>query len=150
LSGNEVVAVLEFFSEAITEPNDGLLRIISQIGTQIGRVVERKRNDHSNEQIRLLLQFAVEAIYGIDTEGRCNFCNPSCVRLLQYKNEADLIGKNVHELIHHTRPDGTPYPNTECRIYQAFRQGRDTHVEDEVLWRADGTSFPAEYWSAHR
>jgi PAS domain S-box-containing protein len=147
LSGNEVVAVLEFFSEAITEPNDGLLRIISQIGTQIGRVVERKRNDHSNEQIRLLLQFAVEAIYGIDTEGRCNFCNPSCVRLLQYKNEADLIGKNVHELIHHTRPDGTPYPNTECRIYQAFRQGRDTHVEDEVLWRADGTSFPAEYWS---
>ena len=147
LSGNEVVAVLEFFSEAITEPNDGLLRIISQIGTQIGRVVERKRNEHSNEQIRLLLQFAVEAIYGIDTEGRCNFCNPSCVRLLQYKNEADLIGKNVHEMIHHTRPDGTPYPNTECRIYQAFRQGRDTHVEDEVLWRADGSSFPAEYWS---
>jgi PAS domain S-box-containing protein len=147
LSGTEVVAVLEFFSEAITEPNDGLLRIISQIGTQIGRVVERKRNEHSNEQIRLLLQFAVEAIYGIDTEGRCNFCNPSCVRLLQYKNEADLIGNNVHEMIHHTRPDGTPYPNTECRIYQAFRQGRDTHVEDEVLWRADGSSFPAEYWS---
>jgi two-component system sensor histidine kinase/response regulator len=147
LSGTEVVAVLEFFSEAITEPNDGLLRIISQIGTQIGRVIERKRNEHSNEQIRLLLQFAVEAIYGIDTEGRCNFCNPSCVRLLQYKNEADLIGKNVHEMIHHTRPDGTPYPNTECRIYQAFRQGRDTHVEDEVLWRADGSSFPAEYWS---
>ena len=147
LCGSEVVAVLEFFSEAVSEPDAGFLHIISHIGTQIGRVVERQRNERSNEQIRLLLEFAVEAIYGIDTSGRCNFCNPSCLRLLNYKNESDLLGKNVHDLIHHTRPDGNPYPNHECHIYQAFRQGLDTHVEDEVLWRSDGTSFPAEYWS---
>jgi PAS domain S-box-containing protein len=147
LSGSEVVAVLEFFSEAVTEPNDGFLRIMSQIGTQLGRVVERKRSEQSNEQVALLLEFAVEAIYGIDTNGQCNFCNRSCLRMMGYKNESDLLGKNMHEMIHHTRPDGSPYPNTDCRIYRAFRQNQDTHVEDEVLWRADGTSFPAEYWS---
>jgi PAS domain S-box-containing protein len=147
LSGSEVVAILEFFSEAVTEPNDGFLRIMSQIGTQLGRVVERKRSEQSNEQVALLLEFAVEAIYGIDIDGRCNFCNRSCLRMMGYRNESDLLGKNMHEMIHHTRPDGSPYPNTDCRIYRAFRQSQDTHVEDEVLWRADGTSFPAEYWS---
>jgi PAS domain S-box-containing protein len=147
LSGNEVVAILEFFSEAVSEPNEGLIRIMSQIGTQLGRVVERNRAERSNEQIGLLLKFAVEAIYGIDTSGRCTFCNPSCLRLVGYTNDSDLLGKNMHEIIHHTRPDGSPYPNSECRIFQAFRQGQDTHVEDEVLWRSDGTSFPAEYWS---
>ena len=53
----------------------------------------------------------------------------------------------MHRLMHHTRPDGRVYPEEECKIFQAFRQGEGTHVADEVFWRADGTSFPAEYWS---
>ena len=53
----------------------------------------------------------------------------------------------MHRLMHHTRPDGRVYPEEECKIFQAFRQGNGTHVADEVFWRADGTSFPAEYWS---
>ena len=44
-------------------------------------------------------------------------------------------------------PDGTPYPMVECRIYQAFRVGKGVHVDDEVMWRRDGSSFPAEYRS---
>jgi PAS domain S-box-containing protein len=53
----------------------------------------------------------------------------------------------MHDLIHHTRKDGTPYPVEECRIYQAFREGKPTDIDDEVLWRADGSGFPAEYRS---
>jgi len=53
----------------------------------------------------------------------------------------------MHALIHHTRKDGTPYPEEECYIYQAFKKGKGTHIDDEVLWRADGTSFAAEYRS---
>ena len=60
---------------------------------------------------------------------------------------ATCSGKNMHRLIHHTRADGTPYPPEACRILQAFRKGEGAHVEDEVMWRADGTSFPVEYWS---
>jgi diguanylate cyclase (GGDEF)-like protein/PAS domain S-box-containing protein len=53
----------------------------------------------------------------------------------------------MHELIHHSRPDGTPYPVEECHIYEAFRRGHGTHIDTEVLWRRDGASFSAEYWS---
>jgi signal transduction histidine kinase len=53
----------------------------------------------------------------------------------------------MHGILHHTRSDGTPYPSDECRIYLAFRRGEGSHVDDEVVWRADGTSFPVEYWS---
>jgi two-component system, sensor histidine kinase and response regulator len=96
---------------------------------------------------KLLLESAGEAIYGIDMMGNCTFCNSACLRLLGYKDSAELIGKNMHSVMHHTRPDGTPYPSDECRIYSAFRRGEGSHVDDEVVWRADGTSFPVEYWS---
>ena len=52
----------------------------------------------------------------------------------------------MHALMHHTRADGTPYPEEECEIYVAVREGRPSHVSNEVLWRADGTKFAAEYW----
>jgi len=96
---------------------------------------------------RLLLDSAGEAIYGIDMAGNCTFCNPACLKLLGYSDPAELIGKNMHTTIHHTRPDGSFYPNHQCRIFFAFRQGEGSHIDDEVLWRADGTSFPVEYWS---
>src|SRR3984885_10476859 len=53
----------------------------------------------------------------------------------------------MHALMHHTRADATPYLKQECEIYLAIREGRSSHITDEVLWRADGTSFPSEYWS---
>jgi two-component system, sensor histidine kinase and response regulator len=102
---------------------------------------------HSNELVTLLLDSAPEAIYGADTEGRCTFCNQAFLRLMGYDSAAELLGRELHPLIHHTRADGTPYPASECRAWEAFRTGKGTHVDDEVLWRKDGTSFPAEYWS---
>jgi two-component system sensor histidine kinase/response regulator len=101
----------------------------------------------SEELQRLLLDSTAEAIYALNMFGNCTFCNAACLRLLGYKNAAELIGKNMHCLMHHTRPDGTPYPSDECRIYTAFRRGEGSHVDDEIVWRADGTSFPVEYWS---
>jgi len=53
----------------------------------------------------------------------------------------------MHDVMHHTRQDGTHYPVEECHIYEAFRRGEGTHIDEEVLWRRDGTSFPGEYWS---
>jgi two-component system cell cycle sensor histidine kinase/response regulator CckA len=101
----------------------------------------------SKEQLQLLLDSTAEAIYAIDVNGACTLCNAACLRLLGYSRDSDLLGKNMHALMHHTRRDGRPYPTDECTIYLAFRQGKGTHVTDEVLWRADGTNFPAEYWS---
>jgi PAS domain S-box-containing protein len=98
-------------------------------------------------QLRLLLESTAEAIYGIDLQGCCTFCNPACLRLLGYENAEAVLGKNMHVLIHHSQADGTPYLEQECRIFRAFRRGEGTHVTDEVFWRANGSCFPAEYWS---
>jgi PAS domain S-box-containing protein len=114
-------------------------------------ITERKRAEQalqaSEERVRLLLDSTAEAIYGLDLQGRCIFCNRTCLRLLGYDDPSDLLGRNMHALLHHTHPDGTPYPQEACRIFEAFRRGEGTHADDEVLWRANGTSFPAEYWS---
>ena len=114
-------------------------------------ITERKRAEEkvreSNELVRLVLDSIPEAIYGIDMHGNCTFCNPSCLQLLGYPEAADLLGKNMHAMLHHSRVDGTPYPMEQCRIYEACRRGEGTHVDDEVLWCRDGTSFPGEYWS---
>ena len=99
------------------------------------------------ERIRLLLESTAEGIYGVDTKGHCTFCNPSGLRMLGYGKEKDLIGRNMHSLIHHRRKDGSPYPEQDCKIYSAYWENRGSHDDSEVFWRADGTSFPVEYWS---
>jgi PAS domain S-box-containing protein len=101
----------------------------------------------SKDQLQLLLDSTAEAIYGIDMHGDCTFCNSACLQMLGYGREDELLGKNMHWQIHHKHADGTRFPVEECRIFRAFQANEDSHVDDEVLWRADGTSFPAEYWS---
>ena len=64
-----------------------------------------------------------------------------------YQEPSELLGLNMHDAIHYAKADGTPYPVEECAIYRAFIEGVGTHGDDEVMWRKDGSSFPAEYWS---
>ncbi|MDD4079994.1 MAG: diguanylate cyclase [Eubacteriales bacterium] len=103
--------------------------------------------DESRNDLRLILDSSAEAIYGIDKEGNCTFCNRSCLEMLGYSNEKELLGKNMHRQIHHSRDDGSPYPEEDCRIFKAFSLGESAHTEDEVFWRRDGTSFAVEYSS---
>jgi len=97
--------------------------------------------------IELLLDSTAEAIYGVDTSGLCTFANPACLRMLGYTSEDDLVGKQIHDLIHHSHADGSPYPSEACPILLSGNRGTDIHNDKEVLWRRDGSSFPVEYWS---
>jgi PAS domain S-box-containing protein len=103
-----------------------------------------------DEQVRLLLDATTEGIYGMDLEGTCLFANLSCLRLLGYSAMQDLVGKNIHDLIHHSYPDGRPMPIEQCPIHRATLLGKSTIMDETVLWRSDGTSFPAEYLSFPR
>ena len=107
----------------------------------------QKALQESGELVRLLLDGAPEAIYGIDVDGKTTFCNAACLRMLGYETASELLGRNMHVLVHHTKTDGTPYPVEECSIYLALKTGNDSHVEGEMLWRKDGSGFPAECWS---
>lgn len=127
--------------ERVAERSSELINLNLDLERQVAERIQ------AEERSRLLLQSAGEGIYGIDTDGNCTFCNTACIRLLGYDSESELLGKDMHALIHHTRADGTSYPVEECRIYQAFRRREGCQVDDEVLWRADGKSFPAEYRS---
>lgn len=114
-------------------------------------ILMRKRAEatlkRSEEQVRLLLNSVAEGVYGIDIQGNCTWVNPSCLSMLGYSDASQLLGKNMHQLIHHSYPDKRPMPNEICRIYRAFRKGESVSVDDEVLWKADGSSFPVEYFS---
>lgn len=102
----------------------------------------------SEAQVRTLLESTVEGIYAVNLEGNCIWCNPAAIRLLGFQNTDDLLGKNVHHLIHHTRPDGSPYPAETCGLRQATQQGMTFAATEEITWRADGTSFPADCHSS--
>lgn len=114
-------------------------------------ITERKQAqealNRSDERIRLLLESTAEAIYGIDLAGACTFANPACARLLGYGHPDELLGRNMHLLIHHSLPDGTSYPSEACPLCRVLQGEAGVHVDDEIFWRADGSYFAAEYWS---
>jgi PAS domain S-box-containing protein len=99
------------------------------------------------QSMQRLLDSAAEGLYGVDVEGRCTFVNKAALTMLGYDEEAELLGRDIHALIHHSRADGRPYPASESNVYQAYRARQASHSTDEVLWRRDSTSFPVEYWS---
>src|SRR5687768_2749988 len=114
-------------------------------------ITERKRAEEalelSEERARLVLNSAAEGIFGCDSEGTCLFCNAAAAQLLGYEGTHELLGQNMHQLEHHTRRDGTPFPIEECPIYIGFLNNRGVHITDDIFWRKDGSSFPVEYWS---
>ena len=110
-------------------------------------MTEAASRRESEERVRLLLDSTVEGIYGLDLEGNCTFCNRACIDTLGYKHPDELLGQNVHHLIHHTRPDGSAHSLQDSRIHKSFRDGLGVHVDNDVLWKADGSSFPATYRS---
>lgn len=107
--------------------------------------VERFFRDVEREN-QLILRAAGEGIYGVNAEGRTTFVNPAAARMLGWPAE-DLVGKDMHSVVHHTHADGRHYPEQSCPIYAAFRDGAIHKVDREVFWRRDGTHFPVEYTS---
>lgn len=134
---------------ATKSTEDGLIYAIARDVSQSRRAEQQRvllldRERRLTAQLRLLLESTHEGIYGIDLNGRCTFVNRSATAMLGY-TESQLHGKDMHSLIHHTRPDGSSYPFEECPIAGVFRRGRGGRVNDEFFWRADGTPFPVEY-----
>lgn len=98
------------------------------------------------DQLMLLLESTGEGIYCIDLNGRCTYINRAGAELLGYRPE-QVLGRNMHYLIHHAHADGRHYPVEECPIFHAFQQGQPCRVDTDPLWRADGSGFHAEYSS---
>jgi PAS domain S-box-containing protein len=112
-------------------------------------LAERSRAERtireSEARVRLLLDSAGEGVYGVDVDGICTFCNPSALQLLGFESADQVLGRNMHELIHHTHSDGGNFDVETCPIFRTFRTGEGTLGEEDVFWRADGSQIPVEY-----
>ncbi len=97
-------------------------------------------------QLGLLLESTGEGIFGIDLDGHCMFINRAGAQMLGHA-QAEVLGRNMHELTHHSHPDGSHYADTDCPIFNAFRRGLPCRIDTEVFWRADGSAFAVEYSS---
>lgn len=97
----------------------------------------------ARREVRAVLRGTGDGVMGIDLEGLCTFLNVAGERLLGY-SVGEVRGRPVHELIHHTRADGSPRPAADCPVRTTLESGEPSHVADDVLWRKDGTSFPVQ------
>ncbi|WP_029004723.1 sigma 54-interacting transcriptional regulator [Azorhizobium doebereinerae] len=113
-------------------------------------LAEWQRADRFFEDIerenRLILRAVGEGIYGVNAEGKTTFVNPAAEQILGWTAE-EMIGRDMHAMVHHHHPDGALYPNNTCPIYAAFRDGAVHHVENEVFWHRSGKPVWVEYTS---
>ena len=97
-------------------------------------------------QNQLILNAAGEGIYGVNAEGKTTFVNRAAREMLGWTSE-DLLGKDIHSMIHHHHLNGEHYPSQQCPIYRSFRFEQVHRIEDEVFWRKDGKPIRVEYVS---
>ncbi len=123
------------------------LLIVSVLSFVLLQRRSEKSLRESEEELRLLLNSTAEGIYGIDQNGLCTFTNPSCLNLLGYSREEDLLGKDMHQLVHHSDDVGAYIPSNEYSVKNTLSDGEKAHYDQTLLWRADKSSFLAELWS---
>lgn len=108
---------------------------------------EKARDDmlQKSRQLEMILKSTGEAIYGIDHKGRCTFANPACIRSLGYQHHNELLGMDMHYMIHHQHEDGSDHPVEECPIYGVLKSAVPKHVEHDIFWRKDNSYIPVDY-----
>jgi PAS domain S-box-containing protein len=102
--------------------------------------------ENLRKQNELILNAAGEGIFGINKEGLITFVNSAGATMVGW-SIPELIGKYPHEIIHHTKVDGSPCLKSECPIYESLKDGNSYHTDNELFWKKDGIAFPVEYLS---
>ena len=101
----------------------------------------------SEERLRLVLDGAPGGFYAVDRQGNTTLVSRGFLNMLGFKHEQEALGRKLHDLIHHTKAEGGPYPVEECPIYKCASGGEPAHVADESFFSLDGSAVPVEYWA---
>ncbi|MDS4054964.1 ATP-binding protein [Accumulibacter sp.] len=133
IEGDEPVHLVDF---------QGMLDYANSAEQKVQHITEELRSTETRH--RLILASVSDGIIGINANGEITFNNPAAASLLGYV-ESEMLGRKLHQLVHHSYPDGAPFPESECASYQTFQDGQPRTVDSEVFWRKDGSSIPVEY-----
>lgn len=145
LAGERETKFIDFVYEPVRD-DDGSVRGIFVAGYDItDRVAAEHALLAAEGSAAQVLDATSEAFYAVDGAGLTTLCNTAFLQMLGFENRDAAIGRALHGLIHHSHPDGSPYPREDCPIYRAASTGVRAHVLDELFFRCDGTSFPVEY-----
>ncbi|MCX5893856.1 MAG: PAS domain S-box protein, partial [Deltaproteobacteria bacterium] len=121
---------------------------IVQVSGVFSDITEQQNLTQELEELRrqqeMILNNAGEGIFGLNHQGEVTFANPAAAAMIGYE-PWELLGRPMHELIHHTRADGSPHLREDCPVYAALQSGETRQVSDDFFWRQDGQGFPVEY-----
>lgn len=125
--------------------------VFKNITTPLNTLFKKLSDDYQNtlllsaEKTNLILNSTSEGIYGVDKFGNCTFVNESGLTILGFKDSSDVLGKDIHSLIHYKTNDGVPHLKEDCSIIKSINKKVKTHFQAEVIWKKDGTSIQIEY-----
>ena len=148
--GTRIVAVAAVANKQ-GDFTDSDIYAVTSLMNKLWEILRRKRAEQALKRLHhhneLILNSAAEGIIGVDFQGNHTFVNPSAAGMLGYEAE-ELLGKHSHSILHHSKADGSIYPEDECPIYTTIKDGKVHHsIRDEVFWRKDGTCFSVAYSS---
>ncbi|WP_422486956.1 HD domain-containing phosphohydrolase [Gudongella sp. DL1XJH-153] len=138
--------------ESYNDMADRIFSLVHNLEDEVRTRTEEIRDannelEENKDKLQLILNSAAEGIYGIDLEGNCTFINRNALNMLGYDSHDELLGKNMHDMIHHSSRDGFPTSLEQCSIVEGMRSGKGTQVDNEVFWTRDNRSFAVEYFS---
>ncbi len=149
----KVSAVVEIasFTQLSEEQQNLLAEVADMVALQLEILQRNLRTRELLEQVqvnetrtRLILESTAEGIFGNDMNGRMTFVNAAACQMLGFTAD-ELIGQPTHAIIHHHRSDGSDYPKEECPMFAAYTKGEASRIDDESLWKKDGSELPVEY-----
>lgn len=147
MAGDAVVAVLEFFMRERRAGDERLLTLVKALVLGLGSLIEKRRATEEigrlNRRHEAILRSVAEGIAGVDREGRATFMNPAAERLLGW-TQAEVLGRDMHDLVHSRHADGRLLAAEDCPIREALVTGRESRGE-ATFWCRDGTPLLVEY-----
>lgn len=138
------------FLDLLYEPvraEDGSITGLFICGYDVTSVHKATRSLRESEAyIRLILASTSEGFYAVDRDGRTTLCNNAFLQMLGFTDESQVMGRQLHDVIHHTQPNGSRYEKDVCPLYLCASTGQPAHVRNEFFYHSDGSALPVEYW----
>ncbi|HEX3577175.1 MAG TPA: ATP-binding protein, partial [Thermoanaerobaculia bacterium] len=136
---------IECRSRVLAGGDGTIARAIGTVQDVTDRAEAARTIEELSRRSETILDCAAEGIIGVSRDASIMFVNPAALSILGRSRDELGNCRNTHELFHHTKADGTPYPPSECPVLMTLVDGRKRTVAGEFFWRPDGSHFAAEY-----